>query len=281
MNIRELENAIGATYAGNYTSGHMGSQILRFRRGADNVGLVMKYADLTNISAISDLEANISGYRNVSAIGAGSLVPSDLRLLELSTGRALVMRDLGESTRLQNEGIATWRIVGNVLENVVRATLVKRHFDYVAEVLNNIKKFSPDSELHPRLQNNEHLRGSSSSALMLLDFTPDNVFVSDGSIRFLDPWKQGTYLGHPAVSLGQFATLACIYKLQDAPETFRMFEDIAVRRFSPLLECDEETSVEAFRLGQTLQLILSAYVRRNDQPARSKEIYEDAFALWA
>jgi hypothetical protein len=280
MNIRELENAIGARYAGEYVPGHMGSSIMRFRRGAGDAGLVVKYAELTNATALSDLAANVSGYRALIAAGAASLVPPELRLVDLSLGRALVMQDLGESTRLRNDGIVTWKLAARAFEDIVRTTVVKKSPDYVGEVLSHMRKFVPNGELDRRLKNIGRLCGVSDSALMLLDFTPDNVFVSDGSIRFLDPWEQATYLGHPAVSLGQFAKLAQMYQLRDATEAFGMFKRIAIGRFSTLLGCDEETSAIAFRLGQTLQLVLSAYVRRDNQPTRASELYNEALALW-
>jgi hypothetical protein len=47
-----------------------------------------------------------------------------------------------------------------------------------------------------------------SVAIMLLDCTPDNVFVDARRLSCIDPWEQATYLGHPAVSIGQFVTLA-------------------------------------------------------------------------
>jgi len=256
----------------------MGASILRFRR-ADNVGLVLKYASAENAQALSDLEGNIHGYEQMKANGASFLVPPDVQVVNVPSGVALAMRDLGKNTTTLNEGIHTWRVVAENLEGAVRATVQRNEAWYAEEVFTHMRKFVPNDEIEARFRRAVRTQRNGRSALMLLDLTPDNMFVSGESAWFLDPWRQTTYQGHPGVSLGQFATLVRIYGLRDAQPAFQMFEELAVRRVSSILECEERASMTAFRLGQTLQLVLSAHVRRDTEPEKAQALYQEALDI--
>jgi len=118
------------------------------------------------------------------------------------------------------------------------------------------------------------------SSLMLLDFTPDNLFVDENALSFIDPWLQDVYLGHPAVSAGQFATLMQLYKMKDSAEATNMLEERCEIEMPLMLGCDIAAVKRAFCLGSTLQLVLSSYVRQESDPSRSAELIVKANELW-
>lgn len=108
-------------------------------------------------------------------------------------------------------------------------------------------------------------------SLMLLDFTPDNVFLFRGRALFIDPWLQESYVGHPALSLGQYATLALIYRLSGAEELAIKLHACA-RQLGKRIKLSSAMSDRAFFMGAGLQMVLSAWARRTSDPAFSQKL---------
>lgn len=288
MNIKNLEEALEARYIGSHASGHMGSQILRFQRDADKSALVVKFAPADNAGAMSDTEANIRGYGEIRALGGSRLVPPELQEIPVANGRALVMRDLGASMRVRDGGLAACVLLWQHFRGVIQKTTVRTDTDggglplFVAEVARHIERFSSGNAfgLLGLIKKSDWVGGWRTAALMLLDFTPNNLFVSAKALWFIDPWDQDTYLGHPAVSIGQFATLMRLFRMRDADEAARMLKERCVAEMPLMLGGDAVAAGRAFRLGATLQFVLSSYVRRESDPFRSTELLTEAYKLW-
>lgn len=278
MLIRELQRVLAARHLDDYESGHMGSRIARFVT-EDGRHLVAKCAAYSDTNAMADIKANVRGYAEIEMVGLSDMLPPALRQLDLTEHRVLVMEDLGRSVAQLNSGMKTWATVARSFESRAMATATTTRGDYVEEVTSHIARFSTDNELVDAIRRKSSVIPER-SALMLLDFTPDNVYVRDESFRFLDPWDQRSYLGHPCVSLAQFATLARIYRLKDAEMLCTKWRTDSVQFYSELLACDESVSLDAYKLGETLQLTLSAYVRRNSDPSFASSLHSSANALW-
>lgn len=295
--INALETRLLAKCIGSYSAGHTGAEILRFRRKADGVLLVVKRASLQNQLAMTDIAANVQGYRALAAIGAADLVPPDFKEFVLTTTnqeRVVVMRDLGMSLRWA-EPDGRW--VDSLLENFKRVVLwtgqngghgLVASTGYLQEVVSQLRRFPCTnteevvSAVLNKFADTRPFPVSERLAIMPLDFTPDNVFLDEGVHRlsFIDPWPQASYLGHPAVSLGQFATLARQYGIVSGTKVRSKFHGFCVSELKDALDCSLEACEFAWRLGQTLQLMLSAYVRTKSEPARSAELSAQALALW-
>ena len=289
MDIKEMEAALGAQHVSSYASGHMGSQILRFQRNADKSALVVKFAPLNDADAIADFEANIRGYTEIRALGGANLVPTELREIPAANGRALVMRDLGASMRIADGGfdacVLLWKHFSQTIVQTA-AQQVSPHDAYlppfITEVIRHIERFScggaPD--LLRAIRGSNWIGEWGKPAIMLFDFTPDNLFVNAERLSFIDPWNQETYLGHPAVSIGQFVTLMQLYQMRNADEAARMLKERCVVEMPAMLDCDASSTERAFRMGSTLQFVLSSYVRRESDPPRAAELAREAYNLW-
>jgi hypothetical protein len=110
------------------------------------------------------------------------------------------------------------------------------------------------------------------ASVFLLDFTPDNVFLSESEkVSFIDPWPQSTYLGSPAISMSQFFTLAhTIYKYSLPAETSQQIETFWTE-LQQLLELSDWQLQQHQLLGSILQLTLSAFVRIDSDPATAQK----------
>ncbi|MEK7532587.1 MAG: hypothetical protein AAB579_03225, partial [Patescibacteria group bacterium] len=154
---------------------------------------------------------------------------------------------------------------------------------FVSEVCAHIERFSHKGvpELLEFIRKAGWQGEWGSEALMPLDFTPDNLFVRENRLSFIDPWKQGTYLGNPAVSIGQCATLMQLYHMREAVNMADMLKINCMERIPKLLGCDTTATECAFNLGATLQLVLSSYVRRESHPFLAAKFMGCARAFWS
>lgn len=287
MNFREIEKLIQAEYISAYPGGHMGSTIARFRRKSDGVILVVKFADCRDEGAMIDINGNIRGYQKMKELGYGALVPLKLSEVEVEGEKALVMEDLGSSMRKENGGLKDYERFWSFFKKIISKTVKQSGGEismslFVTEVLYYIKIFfhgDVGSVLQKIKDHNwDHRWGNQS--LTLLDFTPDNVFLMENRLAFIDPWYQETYLGHPAVSIGQFATLMCIYDMKDCMQGFKLLKQRCLQEMTGILQCDIESVETAFKLGMTLQYVLSSFVRQNTEPNRSVEFQKKASEIW-
>ncbi|MBN2585499.1 hypothetical protein JXA59_02525 [Patescibacteria group bacterium] len=288
MDIQDVEKLIGARYSDSYASGHMGSQIWRFQRQNDHKPLVVKFAAAEDADAMTDIAANVLGYEKIRSIGGSSLIPSGLKEIPATDGRALVMEDLGQSMRVADRGLSMfvmfWIHFRQVVLQTVSPTQPKSSGlpSFVAEVVHHMERFSHGDV--PRIIETIGERDWGINwgrpALMLLDFTPDNLFVREDNLAFIDPWPQNTYLGHPAVSIGQFIALTRIYQMRDAGQATCMLEGRCREELPAILGCDVSSIEQALRIGMTLQYVLSSYVRQTSAPSRANEILAEAFKLW-
>lgn len=289
MNIQDLEEALGAQCVGSYASGHMGSRILRFRRSADKSALVVKFAPMDDAGAIADFEANVRGYTEIRALGGSHLVPAELKEIRVANGRALVMSDLDASMRIADGGFDACVLLWKHFRQAILQTTAQQVDTsdvglppFVIEVARHIERFSHGnvSDLSGALRESNWADERGKLAIMLLDFTPDNLFVNETRLSFIDPWSQETYLGHPAVSIGQFVTLMQLYRMRDADGAARMLKERCVAEMSSMLDCDVSIVERAFCLGSTLQFVLSSYVRCESDPSRAAELTAKACELW-
>ncbi|KKR05278.1 MAG: hypothetical protein UT32_C0021G0006 [Parcubacteria group bacterium GW2011_GWC2_39_14] len=288
----EIRRRIGillkARSVGEYSSGHMGAQILRFRRIDDDSPLVVKFTPYHDASAIVHLEDNIHGYHEIRSLGGSELLPMELQEILLSEGRALVMRDLGYSMRHIDGGIQACDLFWQYLRRVIGQTAVLSGTSgfqtppFVQEVTRHIERFSHGAvpQILRMMRSSQWTGTCGKVAIMLLDFTPNNLFADESGLHFIDPWSQKTYLGHPSVSIGQFTTLMQLGGMKEAEAATLMIKKRCWEDLPAILGCDFLSIEQAFRLGATLQLVLSSYVRQESEPARAERYLTSALNLW-
>ena len=240
-------------------------------------------------SAFADFKANILGYAGIRKTGAENLLPPGYRVLHFRGTPVIVMDDLGENLffRLKSDKKTVPRYYKWLCahsEEMAISTLRKdEEGAYGTESLKEVSKYilwyaekveviAPGISryIYAILTAQKLILPSSYVTLCLLDFTPSNLFVSKERISFIDPWAQKSYLGNPAISIGQFATLVCdVYCLEGAKKGAEMLRKFALQRFPPILGCTKTVIEHALGLGSALQFLLSAYVRLTEDRARA------------
>lgn len=271
MNIQNVEKLLNASHIGSYKSGNMGSQILRFRSNADGTLLVLKFAPAENMRATEDFKANMRGYTEIKSIGGQHLLPTGLEEISVDGGKALVMHDLGDSMRVVDGGfdacVLLWKHFKQtiLLTAKVNATKNKRP-NFASEIIRHIRRFSHGNvpNIIKAIKRYKRVGNCAGQAIMLLDFTPDNLIVTEKCLSFIDPWSQGSFLGHPAVSIGQFCALMRVYGMKDAEKSVLMLKECCIKEIPPIVGCDIASVEFAFRLGETLDLVLTSYERQKE-----------------
>ncbi|MDO8599622.1 MAG: hypothetical protein Q7S02_05945 [bacterium] len=293
--VESLERVLEAAYVDDLASGHTGATIMRFRLHQDGRLLVAKCClseDATE--ALADIRANIQGYAAMHAIGADAFVPPEYTVHRINGCPVLTMRYLGESFRTrveqgENDGyLDLCEHLGRVVPRALRRDAAgERSRHGVEAVIAAIQRYAAPlaTLVGPNAIAMFFARvptlPSASVALMLLDCTPDNVFVDAKRCTVIDPWEQATYLGNPAVSIGQFVTLARdVYALRGAKKGGKLLEGFVTDELPGLLGCTPDTAAHAFQLGAALQFVCSAYVRRTSDPQTARVYLSRATAAY-
>jgi hypothetical protein len=284
--IQMVNDLLKAKYIGALPPGHTGAFIYRIQRLSDQINLIVKQAPNSNPIAKKELEENIFAYEKIKEVGGEQVLPPNLEQVEIPGNQTLIMKDLGKTFCKADIEKGDYEKLWSSFEGLVSGTsLDTKSLDatlYSKEILSHIQRFVPDEiemmEKIMRFANALPVEGK--AAIMLLDFTPDNVFLKDGKVFFIDPWKQETYLGHPAVSIGQFTTLVELYKLKDGESNSRILIEKCLERLPVLLGCSKESVEFALKLGSTLQLVLSAHVRQESDITKHRELINIARKKW-
>jgi len=286
--IEYLQNLLKAKYLGEYPSGHMRAQILRFQLLDDSKKVIAKIAEKSNLEASKDIEANLIGYNQIKAIGGKDILSSYLREVVTDDAKVLIMNDFGPSIKNNNSGLVGAKLLWENFRNIIISTRQEIPVKadtlplFVSEVLSFIEEFAGKgkTDLVDLIRHTNLSDNYGRPALMLLDFTPDNLFLTNEGLSFIDLWKQDGYLGHPAVSIGQFLTLTRIYNLLDNKEIADFLRLSCLEELPNLLACSVSSIEKSLRLGSTLQLILSAYVRQESDPTTAQSFRDEARRMW-
>ena len=234
-----------------------------------------------------EIEDNLFGYSKIAQIGAEELVPEYLRLIKTPWGPALIMEDLGEDFR--ERAISPEKT--SELFNAFKASMTRAieattrlqkdsHERGLAETKGQIKRWLVKLGEYGiiNIQISAYLDAinlseisSAKSAIMLLDLTPDNIFVKGGVVKFIDPWFQQEYLGTPIPGISQFITLAeDIYRIEGFNDTNLRHSEFLEEAGIGLLGLTQDQLTVQIALGRALQYSLSSYVRITGNPKLSR-----------
>lgn len=240
----------------------------------------------------SEVRGNILGYRAIKEAGAEQLLPQGVVDGVSVGGRPyLIMPDLGSTVSEQaRTGDFTFAPMLDRLEEIIASSIREAPGEQAyglgvfRDQLGRIYSLLVEAEQVTEAEI-EELRGldvsalaSDKASLMLLDFTPDNVFAGSETVSFIDPWAQEVYLGSFIPSLAQFATLSKdVYGLSGAATSSQEFDKSLFSLGASLGLTAEQVRLQTL-LGVALQYSLSGYVRLDSEPdvaryfiGRSKE----------
>lgn len=223
-----------------------------------------------------EVKGNQEGYLQIARQGGNRLLPKKLTMGECEGSHFILMKHHGKNLIERGKSRETINYVEfiHITEDIYKETLHSGYIkfqiigikDLLGQIVNwHAKLFNAgvSSFLTRHIINkiNPKLLASPKNTLMLLDFTIDNLFIEEGKVTFIDPWKQKTYLGTPIPGIAQFITAADdIFHLPGASSNRKNFENL-ISRLGQLLELDHSQIEKQFYLGASLQYALSSYVR--------------------
>ena len=255
--------------------------------GVDGLTRVLKLA-AGDISA-AEIEDNTYGYETLRSIGAEDLLPRGIVSGSYDGTPFILMPHLGNDL-MYNAQTGRTDIYPTFLDAMrsVTANTVRggsdAHQQGLAEFRDQVVRWYEILEQRGCLDSRDiaNLKSldltslaSGRASLMLLDFTPNNVFVGDGRVTFIDPWRQGTYLGSIIPSMAQFQTLLEVRDVPGSKEYAAEFDKYIVQMGGQLDLAPEQVRKQKL-LGACLQYALSGLVRIDSDPERSTALLESS-----
>ncbi len=237
----------------------------------------------TDAQSAKEIGDNEYGFKMLRAEGAGSILPEAISTFTVGGHPAIIMEYLGRSFRDASKDDPTaYAILFDSVESLARNTL---RTDAVAqargfaEIASHLRKWygllSERGIITKEALNvldsiREEPMNSDKCTIMLLDFTPDNIFISGDGIKYIDPWVQGTYSGSLIPSISIFmGLLETAYGTRIEVHVREKLNRL-VRSLGRMLDLDERQIEGQMLLGHSLQLALSSFVRIENDPKTSK-----------
>ncbi len=276
--IEKLEEK-GFTSFEKINSGH--TEALLYRANDDNgEKRVIKIGSQERDN--SEINANRLGYESIYKAGALELIPTSLEYGVIDgrdyinmpyLGNDIASRDrLGKMTETDYQLFFEKLI--SVVDKSTKRSSKEEQLEGITSFFAQLKEWAKilvDSDEYETLLNlNLKTIISNKSSIMIQDFTPDNTFLNNTKIDFTDPWKQSTYRGSFIPSLAQFTTLSTdIYQLPTALKVTGYFDD-CIQKIGALLDLTDNQIAAQRALGESMQYLLSAYVREGSDPKQSR-----------
>lgn len=285
---QEIEQQRGLTVVEEINKGLAGCVVFRGVK-PDGEKVVIKVGNSPR--GVEEIESNLHGYRSIAEIGANDILPDGIELFETSFGPSIVMADLGTDFLITSTNYETTRANFDVLTATLQGVYSQVSVDSpelclssvndgLQKLEDRIRKF-PEVGINGYEQVADQIRhivpsalSGRNSSLFLLDFTPSNVFIHKGKARFIDPWRQSTYLGNPLTSVAQFVTYAeAAYEVpgfnQDNLDYVGFMLEVG-----RMMGLTPEQAQAQFLIGQSLQYSLSAYYRIEKQPEKAQRFID-------
>lgn len=236
---------------------------------------------------LPEIENNIAGYQGIRREGAGALLPTGIEWYSDSAQAYIIMPDLGKDMSTRDMGGEDVRgeynffcsqivdIVDKTVKEIpgTQAAGLSILRQQIESWLSLVEQRLPGIVGQERIKRLHAIDISKASTpistVMIQDFTPDNVFVGDHSIAFIDPWQQATYRGSFIPSIAQYrANAVDIRGFRSAQASNEKLLE-AMHQIAAILKLDEDQLNIQQNLGEILQYTLSAYVRLESEPERA------------
>jgi hypothetical protein len=254
--------------------GHTGALLYAYTN-AEGAPQVVKLA--VDEDGENEVRGNAHGYKAISEAGGQHLLAPGITMGTIGDKPYLLMPHLGENISEQaRRGTFQYQPMLQNIEYAAQATLacdpgvqskgLREFCDHLARFYSLLKETGhvSDKELAQIATLDTDQLSSDNSSLMLLDFTPDNLFTTPEGVAFIDPWIQNTYCGSFVPSLAQFATLSTeVYQLPNAEP--QVFQD-SIKVIGTALGLTPTQIQRQAALGEALQYGLSGYVRLDSDP---------------
>lgn len=232
----------------------------------------------------NEVDDNIFGYEQIHQEGAEHILPDGMTFGEIDGRRYIIMPylgiDIAERDRSGNIEAIDYTIFADTLTSIASKTIqehegtsemiaglevVRAKLDYWFNRLVVGGAISQE-ELVELMDIDISELVSNKTSLMIMDMTPDNMFIDGDKVSFIDPWKQDIYRGSFIPSLGQFITLATeVYGLTAAREAHGELHR-SIETIGHSLGLTHDQIHAQGMLGSALQYALSGFVRLESDP---------------
>lgn len=278
-----IESLLNSSFDSELKKGHTDTRLVKFYDKQKKTFFVAKFKDYNSRLLSEDLSDNIFGFKQIEKIGASKILPN-YSVVELEQGVVLCMDYLENSFSdyaNKHTEVVYERLYYGLIPILNLVKLPDNRdlgLKSVKETLSKIKFFAKQTQMLLQSTFIQDLRDLNLAfeckyiSLFLLDFTPDNLFVVEDGVNFIDPWRQSTYLGHTLISFGQFITIAKeVYNLPGSEAGCKKLTNFCKDSLAFEMGINSTDANSLLWLGNILQNVLSAFVR-NEDPAHS-EIY--------
>ncbi len=223
----------------------------------------------------TEVNDNIYGYAEINKIGASSLLPEIPITFEVGGSPVIIIERLTSNFKVlaRDRKVPIYKILFDEIEDLSRKTFCSSSHiqqEGMEELKRQLEKWYtiiymegmiPRRYLDKIKSIDTYALSSRRSTLMLLDFTPDNVFVEGDKIKYIDPWRQGSYRGSLIPSISIFMRLLThVYGIRVPEETINESNRL-VERLATMLDLDNSSTRKQQLIGIALLYALSSFVR--------------------
>lgn len=239
----------------------------------------------------NEIALNILGYQELSEIGASTILPSRVDHVVVDNIPVLILAHCGDdfwhATKKVENPIQLYRYLTKHVDGLYWSTL--RNSDQPSMVVENLVKLIEkvyferlteytDGNLKLKLQR-QMLRFPTVKKVCFssYDFTPEDVFVTETSVKYADP-KPGQ-LGLPIVDLACFAGVSRdAHLLPGSIAGYKLLQDYALNELPKILDLARTEAQLFFALGKVVQVGLSGYHRLVEDPMRAQAFINQGVA---
>ena len=258
---------------------------------ADTGELVVIKIGLTETDG-REVAANMEGYKRIQTMGGGSLLPDRLEFLELDDVPLIVMSDCGQDFR-QAVGLLpapreAYVSLVTSMEDVYRRTAVSSSARSSLERMRSGIGLVLAGEVFAGLIESRDIEALQAydlgrvtphrSCFADFNFTPENVFLAGGRVRYIDPTAD--VVGIPIIDLACFSGVATAYGLAGHAEGAKTLEWAATQGMLPdLLGLTGDQARRLFVFGRVLQTAYSAHYRLKPYPEQGRQLVEQCVSF--
>lgn len=262
--LSELKNR-GISPIKRIIGGHQGNSIF-LCHDRNNGDLAVKFGNP------EEIVENMSGYLTIENMNAREILPSPLYSLNIANHPVIVMQYLGLNFKESKDlhSIESYHLLIKNMDEIYDSTLKKDNgagYSFLVDLKDNV--FSLINEkIKSRLSDQERRTLDAvsisnefpNSCFSVFDFTPDNVFIFNGKIKFVDP--KSLARGIPIIDLAAFAGCARdVYCLEASREGYQLLKDYSTDSLADKLNISPKNAERLWYFGRGIQSLLGAVFR--------------------
>ncbi len=268
---------------------HTGSLLYKLRKKRE----IVKSAWFSNESK-QEIQWNIYGYSEIQKYWWDSVTPKKMQVGK----EHIIMPDLGSdvTTEISELNITKEELgehLSNIFDMLSKNINYTEKIDWYSQIINKVLDMQDVfiskwmiskhdlNELITILKSKlkEMIKYEYGYELMILDFTSDNLFITENWISFIDPWEQDSYLWSSLVSIWQLITNLWIYDFLSEEEYNNYIKEFSSKRVWINSKYSFQEKKKILSVWIILQCLLSSKYRYETKKEQSIQLFNKAFDL--